>query len=115
MTSVAYTMYLNVLQTNLSRVHTLLTLIGRRLFFIRGAFVKFVAWHHNSKMLSNNTFLETRIQWLLEGLIFVEKGHGLHVQHVQSMLKMSRGLYTGANFKQYLEKTKENWAPYLRS
>ena len=24
------------------------------------------------KMLSNNTFLETRIQWLLDGLIFVE-------------------------------------------
>ena len=44
------------------------------------------------KMLSNNTFLETRIQRLLDGLIFVEKGLGVHVQH---MLKMSRGLYTG--------------------
>ena len=41
-------------------------------------------------MLSNNTFLETRIQRLLEGLIFVEKGLGLHVQHI---LKMSR-VYT---------------------
>ena len=58
-------------------------------------------------MLSNNTFLVTRIQWLLDGLIFVEKGHGLHVHHEQSMLKMSRGLYTGANFKQYLEKRRK--------
>ena len=39
------------------------------------------------KMLSNNTFLETRIQQLLDGLIFVEKGLGVHVQY---MLKMSR-------------------------
>ena len=35
-------------------------------------------------------FLETRIQGLLNGLIFVEKGLGVHVQH---MLKMSR-VYT---------------------
>ena len=42
------------------------------------------------KMLSNNTFLETRIQRLLDGLIFVEKGLGVHVQY---MLKMSR-VYT---------------------
>ena len=41
-------------------------------------------------MLSNNTFLETRIQWLLDGLFFVEKGLGVHVQR---MLKMSR-VYT---------------------
>ena len=38
-------------------------------------------------MLSNNTFLETRIQRLLDGLIFTEKGLGVHVQRV---LKMSR-------------------------
>ena len=38
-------------------------------------------------MLSNNTFLETIIQWLLDGLIYVEKGLGVHVQR---MLKMSR-------------------------
>ena len=38
-------------------------------------------------MLSNNTFLETRIQRLLDRLIFVEKGLGVHVQR---MLKMSR-------------------------
>ena len=39
-------------------------------------------------MLSNNTFLETRIQRLNGGLfIVVEKGLGLHVQR---MLKMSR-------------------------
>ena len=41
-------------------------------------------------MLSNDTFLETRIQRLLDGLIFVEKGLGVHVQR---MLKMSR-VYT---------------------
>ena len=41
-------------------------------------------------MLSNNTFFETRIQQLLDGLIFVEKGLGVHVQ---CMLKMSR-IYT---------------------
>ena len=38
-------------------------------------------------MLSNNTFLETRIQWLFDGLFFAEKGFGVHVQ---CMLKMSR-------------------------
>ena len=38
-------------------------------------------------MLSNNTILETRIQPLLDGLIFVEKELGVHVQ---LMLKMSR-------------------------
>ena len=48
-------------------------------------------------MLLSYTFLETRIQWLLDGLFFVKKGLGVHVQH---MLKMSRGLYTGGNFKQ---------------
>ena len=64
-------------------------------------------------MLSNNTFLETRIQRLLDGLIFIEKGLGVHVQR---MLKMNRGLYTGGNFKQNTwEKAKENWGPYLRS
>ena len=43
-------------------------------------------------MLLYNTFLETRIQRLLDGLIFVEKGLGVHVQR---MLKMSRA-YTRA-------------------
>ena len=38
-------------------------------------------------MLSNDTFLETRIQRLLDGLFFVEKGLGVHVQR---MLKISR-------------------------
>ena len=38
-------------------------------------------------MLTNHTFLETRIQRLLDGLIFVENGLGVHVQR---MLKMSR-------------------------
>ena len=41
-------------------------------------------------MLSNNTFLETRIQRLLDGLFFVEKGLSVHVQR---MLKLSR-VYT---------------------
>ena len=41
-------------------------------------------------MLSNYTFLETRIQRLLDGLIFVEKEFGVHVQR---MLKISR-VYT---------------------
>ena len=64
-------------------------------------------------MLLNNTFLKTRIQWLFDGLIFVEKGLGVHVQR---MLKMSRGLYTGGNFKQNTwKKSKKNWGPYLRS
>ena len=48
-------------------------------------------------MLSNDTFLETRIQRLLDGLNFAEKGLGLHVQR---MLKMSGGLYTAGNLKQ---------------
>ena len=57
--------------------------------------------------------METRIQRLLDGLIFVEKGLGVHVQH---MLKMSRGLYTGINFKQNTwKKAKENWGAYLHS
>ena len=64
-------------------------------------------------MLSDDIFLETRIQRLLGGLIFVEKGLGVHAQH---RLKMSRGLYTGGNFKQNTwKKAKENWGPNLRS
>ena len=65
------------------------------------------------KMLSNNIFLETRIQRLLDGLIFVEKGLGVHVQR---MLKMGRALSTGGIFKQNTWlKAKENWGPYLQS
>ena len=41
-------------------------------------------------MLSNNPVFETRIQRQLDGLIFDEKGFGVHVQR---MLKMSR-VYT---------------------
>ena len=55
-------------------------------------------------MLSNNIFFETRIQPLLDGLIFVQKGLEVHVQR---MLKMSRGLYTGGNFKQNTRKKGE--------
>ena len=38
-------------------------------------------------MLSNDTFLKTKIQWLPDGPISVEKGLGVHVKR---MLKMSR-------------------------
>ena len=38
-------------------------------------------------MLPYSTFLETSIQRLIDGLIFVEKGIDVHVQR---MLKMSR-------------------------
>ena len=55
-------------------------------------------------MLSNYTFLKTRIQRLLDGLIFVEKGLGVHVQR---MLKMSRGLYTGGNLNKILGKKRK--------
>ena len=52
-------------------------------------------------MLSNNAFLETRVQQLLDDLIV-----GVHVQ---LMLKMSRYLNTGGNFKQNTwQKAKEN-------
>ena len=58
-------------------------------------------------------FRKTRIQRLLDGLFFVEKGLCVHVQR---MLKMSRVLYTGGNFNQNTwKKDKENWGPYLRS
>ena len=60
-------------------------------------------------MPSNNTFLETRFQRLLDGLIFVEKGLGVHVQH---MLKMCR-VYTLAETlsKVFVKNAKENWGP----
>ena len=64
-------------------------------------------------MLSNNTFLENRIQRLLDGLFFVEKGLGVHVQ---CMLKMSRVYTLPGIFQQSIcKKTKENLGPYLRS
>ena len=62
----------------------------------------------SNNMLSNNSFLEPRIQRLLDVLNFVEKGLG--------MLVLSRGFYTGGNCKQDTwKKAKENWVPYLRS
>ena len=56
-------------------------------------------------MLSNNTFLETRTQRLLDGLIFVEKVLGVHVQR---MLKLSR-FYTLAEIlsKLFVKKRRE--------
>ena len=64
--------------------------------YVRGAFGKFVAWHHNSttrvdKMLSNDTFFNRsyRVQQLLDDLIFVEKGFGVLVQR---MIKMSKAV-----------------------
>ena len=65
------------------------------------------------KMLSNNTFLKTRIQQLFDGLIFVEKGLGMHMQR---MLEMGRFLYTGGSLKQNVwKKLKQNWGPHLPS
>ena len=52
-------------------------------------------------MLSNNTFSETRIQWLLDGLFFVEKGLGVHVQR---MLKISRFYTLAGILAKYLLK-----------
>ena len=40
------------------------------------------------KMLSNNTFSETRIQRLLDGLILVKKGLGVHVQRMLKMIRV---------------------------
>ena len=57
-------------------------------------------------------FWKLERQRQLDGLIFVEKGLGVHVQR---MLKMSRGIYTGGNLSKILEKAKENWGPFLRS
>ena len=56
-------------------------------------------------MLSNDTFLETTIQRLLYGLIFVEKGLGVHKQR---MLKMSR-VYTLAEIlsKMFVKKRRK--------
>ena len=48
------------------------------------------------KILSNYTCLETRIQLLPNVVFIVEKVPGVHVQ---SMLKMRGGLYTGGKFK----------------
>ena len=61
-------------------------------------------------MLSNNTFLESRLQ----RLIFVEKLLDVHVQRI---VKMRRCLYIGGNFvkQNYLgKKSKENYGPYLQ-
>ena len=63
-------------------------------------------------MLSNNTFLETRIQQLLDGVIFVEKGLSVHVQ---CMLIMGR-IFTLAKILSKIsvkKKAKENWGPHL--
>ena len=56
-------------------------------------------------MLLNNTFLKTRIQRLLDSLIFVEKGLGMHVQ---LMIKMKR-VYTLAEIlsKIFVKKRKK--------
>ena len=55
-------------------------------------------------MLSNDTFLETKIQRLLDGLIFVEKGLGVHVQ---GMLEMSRGFLLAEILSKIIEKKSE--------
>ena len=62
-------------------------------------------------MLSNNTFLETRVQRLLDGLIFVEKGLGVHVQR---MLKMSRGLLRAEILSKILGKKRRKIGNHIR-
>ena len=49
---------------------------------------------HNALInaIKSKTFLKTRTQRLLDGLVFVEKGLGVQVLR---MLIMSSGLYTG--------------------
>ena len=62
-------------------------------------------------MLSDNLFLESRIQRLFDGLIFVENGLGVHVQR---MLEMSRCTYTGGNVMQNVWKNRKKvGGPYL--
>ena len=63
-------------------------------------------------MLSNSTLLETRIQRLLNGLIFVEKGHRVHVLRRLKMCRVST--LAEQNICQKKKKTKENWGPYIR-
>ena len=60
---------------------------------------------HNAliKCYQNSIFLETRIQRLLDGLIFVEKGLGVHLQ---CMLKMSK-IYTLAEILSKISVKKE--------
>ena len=52
-------------------------------------------------MLLSKTFLKTRIQRLLDGLIFVQKVLGVQVLR---MLITRKGLYTGEKFKQIIRK-----------
>ena len=67
---------------------------------------------HNAfdKMLSNNTFLETKRHGLLDVLNFVENGLGVHVRHLLKMIRV----YTLAVIlsKIFVKITKENWGPY---
>ena len=49
--------------------------------------------------------METRNQGLFDGLIFVKKGLGVHVQ---CMLEMSGVLYTGRKSKMFGKKSKGN-------
>ena len=57
-----------------------------------------------NKMLSNNTCLEARNQRLLDGLIFVEKGHG-----VQCMLKISKVDTLAEFLSKIFVKNEGNW------
>ena len=69
---------------------------------IRGSFGKVLSMASCvDKMLSSKTFLKTRTQWLLDGLIFIKKGLGLHVQRI---LKMSRVYILAEILSKILEK-----------
>ena len=63
-------------------------------------------------MLSNDTFLETRIQRLLDGLFLSKKTVRARAAHAQN-----EKLYTLAEIlsKILVKKTKENRGPFLRS
>ena len=64
--------------------------LGLKFIYTRGITLQCV-----DKVLSSQTFLETRFQPLLDGLIFVKKGLGVRVLR---MLIRTKGLYTGENF-----------------
>ena len=53
-------------------------------------------------MLSNKIFLETYIQRLLDGLFFVGKGVGVHVQRILKMSRPTFCLFESGRFTQVL-------------
>ena len=64
------------------------------------------------KMISDDTFLETKIQRLLDGLPFVKKGLDVHVQ---CMLKMTRVYTLPKILSKIFVKNEGKLGTYLRS